>query len=188
MNKTKLIVFLIWLVVAAWAFVSCTREKREFRQAPPSVATSAITQSDLHPGSNMPPLPPTENPVEKNAYALNEGKRLYDAYNCSGCHFHGGGGIGPPLMDDKWVYGGDPANIFATIVEGRPNGMPSFRGKIPDAQVWQLAGYVRSMSGQVSKDASPSRDDHMYAKPSEQSTKQEQPKNSSLPKSAEMPQ
>ena len=25
--------------------------------------------------------------------------------------------------------------------------MPSFRGRIPDAQVWQLVAYVRSMSG-----------------------------------------
>ena len=135
----------------------------------------------------MPALPPTENPDEQNAYAVSEGKRLYEQYNCSGCHFHGGGGIGPPLMDDKWVYGGDPANIFFTIVEGRPNGMPSFRGKIPDSEVWELAAYVRSMSGQLRKDVSSGRDDHMYAKPSEQSTKKEQPKNSSLPKSAEMP-
>jgi cytochrome c oxidase cbb3-type subunit 3 len=166
---------------------ACVREKREFRQAPPSGTVSTISQSDLHPGSNTPAILPTENPDEQNAYAVSEGKRLYDAYNCSGCHFHGGGGIGPPLMDDKWVYGGDPANIFSTIVEGRPNGMPSFRGKINDAQVWELAAFVRSMSGQVRKDVSAGRDDHMYGKPSEQSTKQEQPKNSSLPKSAEMP-
>ena len=35
-------------------------------------------------------------------------------------------------MDREWIYGGQPANIFATIVEGRPNGMPSWRGRIPD--------------------------------------------------------
>ena len=55
--------------------------------------------------------------------------------------------MGPPLMDDEWIYGSEPENIFATIVEGRPNGMPSFRGRIPDYQVWQLVAYVRSMSG-----------------------------------------
>ena len=47
------------------------------------------------------------------------------------------------------------------IVEGRPNGMPSFRGKIPDQQIWQLAAYVRAMSGNVAQGrrAEPSRCD-----------------------------
>jgi len=45
-------------------------------------------------------------------------------------------------MDDEWIYGFEPVNIFATIVEGRPNGMPSFRNRIPDYQVWQLVAYV----------------------------------------------
>lgn len=69
------------------------------------------------------------------------------------CHFHGGGGIGPPLMDDLWIYGSEPENIFATIVQSRPNGMPSFGGKIPEFQVWQLAAYVRSLSGLTPKDS-----------------------------------
>jgi len=90
-------------------------------------------------------------------------------------------------MDDEWIYGSEPANIFATILEGRPNGMPSFRGKIADYQVWQLAAYVRSMSGLVSSLAAPGRSDHMQATPPEQSKKPEQPKESSIPKSAERP-
>ena len=32
---------------------------------------------------------------------MGEGKRLFAAYNCNGCHAQGGGGIGPPLMDSK---------------------------------------------------------------------------------------
>ncbi|MDQ3802593.1 MAG: c-type cytochrome [Acidobacteriota bacterium] len=129
-----------------------------------------------------------KNEYEENAAALSDGKRLYTWFNCVGCHAHGGGGMGPALMDDQWIYGGEPDQIFATIVEGRPNGMPSFRGKIPDYQVWQLAAYVRSMSGQVPKDAAPARDDHMSTKKPESRTERVQPKDSSLPKSAEMPQ
>jgi cytochrome c oxidase cbb3-type subunit 3 len=64
-------------------------------------------------------------------------------------------------MDDEWIYGFEPANIYFTIVEGRPNGMPSFRNKIPDFQVWQLVAYVQSMSGQTPIDASPGRSDRM---------------------------
>ena len=69
--------------------------------------------------------------------------------------------MGPPLMDDKWIYGYEGANIYQTIVEGRPNGMPAFRNKIPDAQVWMLVAYVQSMSGNAPMDALPGRSDHM---------------------------
>ena len=48
-------------------------------------------------------------PYDGNAYAVSEGKRLYNQFNCSGCHFQGGGGIGPPLMDADWIYGSAPA-------------------------------------------------------------------------------
>ncbi len=49
-------------------------------------------------------------------------------------------------MDDEWIYGGRLEQIHQTLVEGRPNGMPAWGGKIPDEQLWQIAAYVRSMS------------------------------------------
>jgi cytochrome c oxidase cbb3-type subunit 3 len=39
--------------------------------------------------------------------------------------------------------------------------MPAWRGKLTDDQMWKLAAYVRSMSGQPSKDAVSSRADEM---------------------------
>ena len=81
-----------------------------------------------------------------NAEAVNTGKRLFQQYNCSGCHSNGGGGMGPDLMDDVWIYGSRLEQIHQTLVEGRPNGMPSWGNKVPDQQLWQLAVYVRSMS------------------------------------------
>jgi cytochrome c oxidase cbb3-type subunit III len=81
------------------------------------------------------------------------GKQLFSAMNCNGCHFNGGGGMGPPLMDNIWIYGDSIENIAASIREGRPNGMPSFRGIVPEEQVWQLAAYVRSLSHPASANA-----------------------------------
>jgi len=127
----------------------CQREVRPFQEL---AVASARTQN--------------QSPFQKNAYGTAEGKRLFDQYNCSGCHAHGGGGMGPALMDDKWIYGSEPANIFESIVEGRPNGMPAWRNKIPDQQVWELVAYVQSMIGQESIDVLPSRSDHMrYSTP-----------------------
>ena len=125
--------------------------------------------------------PVVENEYENNAFAMSEGNRLYSQMNCVGCHANGGGGMGPALMDDKWIYGSQPEQIFATIVEGRPNGMPAFHGKLPDYQVWQLAAYVRSLSGNVSKDAAPGRSDDMQTKEAENSKKKEQPKGGTAP-------
>ncbi len=81
-----------------------------------------------------------------NADAVTTGKALFNQYNCSGCHSNGGGGMGPPLMDGAWIYGGRLDQIHQTLAEGRPNGMPAWGGKIPDPQLWQIAAYVRSMS------------------------------------------
>jgi cytochrome c oxidase cbb3-type subunit 3 len=166
------------VVACALPFAACRREQRSFRDSPPAARLDTITQSPILPGT--PNLVPVRNTYEENAYAVSQGQQLYEQYNCVGCHFHGGGGIGPPLMDDKWTYGSEPQNVFQTIVEGRPNGMPSFRGKIPDAQVWEIVAYVRSMSGQLSSLVAPGREDDMNAKKPEQSKGREQPKSSTL--------
>jgi len=107
---------------------------------------------------------PTRNPYEDNAYAMTEGQRLYDWFNCAGCHARGGGGIGPPLMSESWRYGKDPGSIYISIVEGRPNGMPAWRGRIPEFEVWQLVTYVQALRGDRGIAAPPGpRQEHMQA-------------------------
>ncbi|WP_448190841.1 c-type cytochrome [Azospirillum sp. sgz301742] len=176
---------LILCGLMALAVAGCRREERETTPRPAGEqGPGKVVLSDLYPGGAPPPNG-SHRRYEENAYHMNEGKRLFSWFNCNGCHAQGGGGIGPPLMDEKWIYGSEPENIYATIVEGRPNGMPSFRGRIPDQQVWQLVAYVRSLSGQAPKDAAPSRDDHMNAKPSEQQTPGQTPQNSGLPTASE---
>lgn len=132
----------------------CDREQRDYAgKAPPLPPPSeAVRVGDLQPGKPQPPQPdPHGRYFENNAFHVNQGARLYKAFNCNGCHAAGGGSIGPALMDEEWRYGGSIEQIHASIVQGRPNGMPSFRGKIPDDQVWEIAAYVRSLSGNVPK-------------------------------------
>jgi cytochrome c oxidase cbb3-type subunit 3 len=88
-----------------------------------------------------------QNPYWRDATAIRDGERLYGWYNCSGCHAGGGGGMGPPLMDDQWIYGNRPANLYDVIVEGRPGGMPAFGGLIPEDQIWKIIAYIESMGG-----------------------------------------
>jgi cytochrome c oxidase cbb3-type subunit 3 len=154
--------------------VGCKREQRVFDPgATGSQIASGVALSDVHAGGGV--TPAVEPKYQQSAYAVSEGKRLYVAYNCSGCHQHGGGGIGPALMDAEWIYGSRPDQIYSDIVQGRPNGMPSFGGKIPDYQVWELVGYVRSLSGQLPSDVAPSRSDEMPVAKAEQARKKEHP-------------
>lgn len=86
------------------------------------------------------------DPYLNDAVALQDGRRLFNWYNCSGCHGgHAGGGMGPSLRDAVWIYGNRDDQIFDTIVQGRSNGMPAWGTKIPENQVWQLVAYIKSM-------------------------------------------
>ncbi|MBV8343126.1 MAG: c-type cytochrome [Gammaproteobacteria bacterium] len=116
--------------------------------APPQPSAGGVIASAIVPGREQgaSTRDPRAASYYENPQAVVEGKRLFTQYNCSGCHSNGGGGMGPDLMDDEWIYGDRLEQIHQTLVEGRPNGMPAWGGKIPDAQLWALAAYVRSMS------------------------------------------
>jgi cytochrome c oxidase cbb3-type subunit 3 len=157
-------------IAGALLLSSCWREKRELR-TPPAATTrkQALQIPPLRPGpgqpSPKPSQPSTVGAYENNSFAVARGQELFEAYNCSGCHFHGGGGMGPPLMDQDWMYGKEPEQVYASIAEGRPNGMPAWGARIPSDQIWQLVAYVRSMSGLQRFDVTPGRSDEMATKP-----------------------
>jgi cytochrome c oxidase cbb3-type subunit III len=143
--------------------VGCAREKREF--ITPTAASGPPSQTSMSPlvggQTDFAYRAQQQKNYGENAYQLSQGKQWYGAFNCYGCHAWGGGDIGPPLMDDKWIYGGEIDQVYLSIAQGRPNGMPAFAGKITSEQIWQIAGFVRSMAGQAPKAAAPGRDDHL---------------------------
>lgn len=155
--------FKISFAALALVLGSCDREARETRGQPlPETGPMLATTTTLTAGGrNDPPPDPRAAKYEQNAYHISQGQQLYDQFNCTGCHANGGGDIGPALMDEEWIYGGKMEQIVATLIQGRPNGMPSFRDKLTEQQMWQIAAYVRSMSGNVPKDAAASRSDTM---------------------------
>jgi cytochrome c oxidase cbb3-type subunit 3 len=158
------------IVASLLALPGCKREVRNIRPDPAGAETPLTTAMvELSPGGGAPLTARTKKgeDYQKNAYQLAQGKTLFKQMNCNGCHSNGGGGMGPALIDDEWIYGSSIENIVATIREGRPNGMPSFRGKITDDQIWQIAAYVVSMGGKVPSAAAPSRDDAMSNLPGE---------------------
>jgi cytochrome c oxidase cbb3-type subunit 3 len=115
---------------------------------PPIVATSSSPAS-----VNVGPIPGAQaepvgvrNPYAGNAVAIADGRRLFNWYNCSGCHGgHAGGGMGPSLRDQNWIYGNRDDQIFASIAQGRSKGMPAWGSKIPQSQIWELVAYIKTM-------------------------------------------
>jgi mono/diheme cytochrome c family protein len=94
------------------------------------------------------------NPVGYDEVAVQNGRRLFVWYNCADCHgTHGGGDIGPSLRDFTWRYGNSNQDIFNSIAQGRPNGMPTWGKKIPEGQIWELVAYIKSMG--TSREADP---------------------------------
>ena len=159
---------LIVIAAAALSVSACEREARRYQELPAAAnRETGVRVSELEPGMPQQQAE-VKSPYQDNAWGIGEGKRLYGAYNCAPCHgVNGGGAIGPPLMDDKWIYGSKPDQIYATISQGRPDGMPAFGGHIPAQQIWQLVAYVESMSGQVQSTTAPGRNDDMNAGPAE---------------------
>jgi cytochrome c oxidase cbb3-type subunit III len=161
-NRSVLFIPTLCLLLAA-----CQRQHQDIRPSPTQLAIygDAAKEDAIRPGGPVSPQPVVNNPYNASAYDISEGQRLFNWYNCSGCHANGGGGIGPPSIKQNWTYGGEPANLFDTIVKGRPNGMPAWGGRIPQYQVWQIVAFIRSMNGQQPRSATASRRDAIETNP-----------------------
>jgi len=123
------------------------------QQEPATTFRAGTTSQGLQEGPVIDPGPSSEraffsmgNPYEGNTGARREGRRLWGWYNCADCHGSlGGGGIGPPFADGVTVYGEDPASLFRSIAQGRPNGMPTYGDIVPDQQIWMLVTYIQAL-------------------------------------------
>jgi cytochrome c oxidase cbb3-type subunit 3 len=107
---------------------------------PPAVTRVGPTPGPASGSSGAP------NPYANDRTAMGEGRQLFVRFNCSGCHGgRAGGGMGPSLRDQDWLYGSGDAQIFSSIVEGRAHGMPSWQSQLTADQVWKLVTYIKSL-------------------------------------------
>ena len=120
----------------------------QYSGAIPAAALLRVPVTGIYPGGNPAGLNPNmQNPLANDPDPAQRGMRDFDSFNCSGCHAaNGGGGMGPSLSDDAWIYRSSPANIYLTILQGRSAGMPAFGAMLPDRTVWELVAYIQSIS------------------------------------------
>jgi cytochrome c oxidase cbb3-type subunit 3 len=131
--------------------VACKRAP----DAPPAAAGPGVSQTAVGPLPGHPAGQPADekNPFEGDLEALKMGRRYFGSYNCAGCHGdHGGGGMGPSLRDDTWLYGSSDAKIANSIADGRAHGMPAWGLMLTPTQVWQITAYIKSLGTEKEPD------------------------------------
>ncbi|HZJ91878.1 MAG TPA: cytochrome-c oxidase, cbb3-type subunit III [Thiopseudomonas sp.] len=84
----------------------------------------------------------------KDDDALKMGGRLF-ASHCSVCHGSDAKGAHgfPNLTDNDWIWGGEPATIKASIMNGRNAAMPGWEAALGNEGIKNVTGYVRGLSG-----------------------------------------
>jgi cytochrome c oxidase cbb3-type subunit 3 len=170
-KKPRALLTTALLTLATLPLSGCKREERSFRLPPPVAA--ALDDVVALPGGigGRPPevVPVMGNPWRSNAYQLAEGKRLFEGFGCQQCHGdgEGKGDSGPSLIDGWWNYGADLVSIHHSIRDGRPGGMPAFRSRLTNDQLWQLTGYVQQLGAYSGGAAAPGRSDRRQHRPAE---------------------
>lgn len=102
----------------------------------------------IRPGQAPPRGIALKNPYAGNSAAVATGAKLFVSYNCLDCHgADGSGAMGPSLADGRWHFGGDDSEIYESIYQGRPDGMPAWGSAIAPDQIWMLVSYVKSLNG-----------------------------------------
>ena len=75
------------------------------------------------------------------------------AENCATCHGDDGRGLrelgAPDLTDGYWLYGSDPGTVFETVWNGRQGWMPSWEGRLSEAERKILTVYVLELAGEL---------------------------------------
>ena len=132
------------------------------RMSPAAIALFLSASSTLvlalgsvqNPGGN-PEAAKVKNPVAASPESIARGKELFGK-NCRFCHGADAKGNGPmapegthpsDLTDAKWDRGSTDGEIFAVIQNGAgPKfDMKGYKGKLPDADIWNIVNYLRSI-------------------------------------------
>jgi cytochrome c oxidase cbb3-type subunit 3 len=92
--------------------------------------------------------------MSKNPVVLEAGKATFTA-NCVTCHLASLKGkaenpaaVGASLIGTKWIYGGRPKEIIATVTKGTERGMPPWGPVLGTRRVSEVVAYVLSFHTQ----------------------------------------
>ena len=124
---------LILGAIGAVAFSPVVTAGRTKPQVAQESSVTAVTRVALHPFTGDPNV-------------AKQGRVLFLKSNCYGCHGGlAGGGMGPSLRDTTWRYGDTDAEIYNSIHDGRPFGMPTWGTTLTRDQINTLVVYIKAL-------------------------------------------
>ena len=129
------LLFIAQMTAVVW--VTGTQEVEEAH------ATEGAGGTTTEPGTTTQPGTTTEPAAAGDAAA---GKQVFAANGCAGCHTladaGAAGNVGPNLDTAK-----PPASLVVARVTNGRGAMPSFKDKLSEAEIQDLAAYVSSVAG-----------------------------------------
>ncbi len=94
-----------------------------------------------------------KNPFTGDADKIEEGKKKWFSFGCSGCHGGGGGGgMCPSAINEKWVYGGNDDVLFRLITLGSDQLMAQGHVRVKKESVVAPMPQVGEMTDMTTED------------------------------------
>jgi len=83
--------------------------------------------------------------MSRNTIFVDAGKATYET-TCASCHQADlSGGIGPNLLDEEWIHGGTPTEVFGVVDKGvLAKGMPAWGPVIGAKKTSEVVAYIMS--------------------------------------------
>ena len=84
--------------------------------------------------------------LSRDLAVVEAGRAAFSSSSCRTCHgFYLTGGAAPNLMDQGWLHGGTPREVFGTITRGVPSkGMPTWGVVLGPKVITTLVAYIFS--------------------------------------------
>ena len=123
-------VYVTWYAVVGWT----SRGQYEAEVAAAEAIAAAARASQ-----------PDTNPYHGDTAAIAEGQQVF-LQICAACHKPDASGlVGPSLVDPYWKYGHADAELFHSVMEGRPGGMPGWGAQLGSEKVWRALAYLETL-------------------------------------------
>ena len=124
------IVYILWFELTGWT--------------QSGVYDAAVVIAEERAAAQRATLPST-NPYRGDEAALAQGAETWRTV-CVACHLPEGTGlVGPSLVDAYWKYGNSDEELFATVAEGRPAGMPPWGPQLGTEKIWKVLAYMETL-------------------------------------------
>jgi len=139
------------------------QEKKGDQQSSAPASQQAASASSPHNFVISPEDAAKKNPIRFTDASVNRGKKVF-ATQCALCHGEKGDGKGdlakemslnlPDFTQPDTLSKRADGELFTIIAAGN-DPMPSQKGRMPEAQTWNVVNYLRALGGKVPAKATP---------------------------------